>query len=327
MSSKQRERILMAAAGGLVLLLGAQFAFQKYTTARQFRQAQIDALRDQISERELVSARGARAADRIAEWERRSLPADLELANARYGEWLLGLVRDARLQRPNVESTRHLAVSQTVGGKNEVIYHVLPFSVRGRGKVEDVTRLLYQIYRAKHLHQVQRLSLKPTEKEGELDINLSLEALVLPTADRLEKLAEGTSSLLAQTEIDAYLDEIGKRNMFVEYKPPPPPPRERPRPTPTPPPPVRPSPPPFDTSKYTILTAIIEIDREPQVWLRVRTTGQLVKLREGDPIEIGQFKGRLIRVGLRDVLVENDQGRQMVVALGESLRPQFDDGI
>ena len=326
MSSKKRERFLMAAAGGLVLLFAAQVGIRKYTAAKQTRQEQIDVLRDQISDRELINARGQRAADRIADWESRSLPADLELAHARYQEWLLALVRDAKLDRPNVESTRHLAVSQAVGGKNEVVYHVLPFSVRGRGKVDEVTRLLYQIYHAKHLHQVQRLSLKPTEKEGELDINLSIEALVLPTADRQEQLAEGTSALLAQTDVDDYLGQIGKRNMFVEYKPPPPPRRERPTPPPTQPPPVRPSPPPFDTSKYTVLTAIIEIDREPEVWLRVRTTGQLVKLREGDPIEIGQFKGRLVRVGLRDVLVESE-GRQMVVALGESRRPQFDDGI
>ncbi len=72
-------------------------------------------------------------------------------------------------------------------------------------------------------------------------------------------------------------------------------------------------------AKFAIVSAILEVDDRPQVWLLVKTSGKLLKLHEGDAVEVGQFKGKITKISRLDVEIESE-GKRQLIALGENLR-------
>jgi len=56
------------------------------------------------------------------------------------------------------------------------------------------------------------------------------------------------------------------------------------------------APPAFDKARFAFVTGIVEVNGEPQVWIDSRTDGKLLKLKEGDTVEIGEFKGKIERI-------------------------------
>jgi hypothetical protein len=108
---------------------------------------------------------------------------------------------------------------------------------------------------------------------------------------------------------------IGSRNLFAAYRPPPPPTIER-----GPPEVSRDPPPPkFDPGRYAFLTAIVERDGQPQLWLKARTTGQMLTLAEGDDFDLGPLHGTVKRIHQRAAEIEID-GQLCLITLGKSLR-------
>jgi hypothetical protein len=62
------------------------------------------------------------------------------------------------------------------------------------------------------------------------------------------------------------------------------------------------APPPaiFDFAKFTVLTALLDVDGQGEIWLHVRPTGQMVTLHQGDQFEIGSVKGTVAQIGEYD---------------------------
>ncbi len=268
--------------------------------------------------------RAEQAATRLAQWQRRCLPSDPAAARAHYQDWLRELIERLDFRGREVFSGEPQS-RQGPGGVP--IYTVFPFRIQGRATLEQVVEFLHAFYTAGHLHKVRRLTLYPAEGSGLLDVSVSIEALSLPRADRRDTLSEVHSDRLKLDDVEAYLQQIDRRLMegqryverggvFAAYVPPAPPPRP-----PEPPPPYQPppSPPRFDHCKYTKVSAILEIDGKPRVWLLVQTTGERRELGEGEAFEIGGTRGRVIRIGLHEVEIELD-GEYRLLASGETLR-------
>jgi hypothetical protein len=90
---------------------------------------------------------------------------------------------------------------------------------------------------------------------------------------------------------------------------------------PPPPMPVAPTPPPklaFDDAKHTVLTAVIDVSGESEVWLLIRPKGQTLRLHVGDKFEVGSIKGVVASIGQSDFTFEAD-GKQRKLAKGEIL--------
>ena len=51
----------------------------------------------------------------------------------------------------------------------------------------------------------------------------------------------------------------------------------------------------FDAAKYATVTGIIEQNDQPQIWVLVKTTGELLKLSEGDEFTVGDLKCKVVR--------------------------------
>jgi len=86
---------------------------------------------------------------------------------------------------------------------------------------------------------------------------------------------------------------------------------------------VRPqnAPPPaaiFDFAKFTMLTALLDVDGQGEVWLHVRPTGQMVTLHQGDRFEIGSMKGTVSEIGEYDFCFDFE-GKRRKLSKGELL--------
>jgi hypothetical protein len=74
----------------------------------------------------------------------------------------------------------------------------------------------------------------------------------------------------------------------------------------------------FDFAKYTILTAVLDVDGQGEIWLHVRPTGQMVTLHQGDQFEIGSVKGTVAQIGEYDFAFDFE-GKRRKLAKGELL--------
>ncbi len=150
-------------------------------------------------------ARFRKANQQLKVWQAQSLPSDTEVARSLYQAWLVGLVGSAGFISPNVDSSEPIT--------RKGLYSSLGFSVRGRATLEQLTRFLYDFYRADHLHHIESLNLTPVPRSDELDITLSIEALSLPDATRKDRLSTRASDRLASNRLADYRPVI-ERNLF-----------------------------------------------------------------------------------------------------------------
>jgi hypothetical protein len=281
----KREIILAAGVAALGVAYGGNWAFQSYYVAPlEERQARIASLREDIGKRELDMARFRKANQKLKSWQAQSLPSDTEVARSLYQAWLVELVGKAGFLSPNVDSTEPVT--------RKGLYSSLSFSVRGRGTLEQLTGFLYDFYHADHLHHIQNLNLTPVPRTDELDIALSIEALSLPDAQRKDQLTTRTSDRLASAERADYAP-IYQRNLFGGGGG-------------------------QDEADFAYLTAITEVNGEPQAWFTLRASGELRKLGNGGRLQVGNFEATIADIGDSDVTLLCDDERWLV-GLGENL--------
>lgn len=308
MTLQKREKVLAVIVALLLLVVAGRLGARVLLSPLSLRQAEVQALAQRIAERQSKVEAALPAQARLADYRRRSLPSDPQVARSLYQNWLLELTDRVKLKNRKVESSD----GRVVKG----IYHNLPFTVRGEGSLEQLVQFLYEFYSAGHLHRIRRLSIKPQEKSSDLELTIVIDALSLVDADRRDKLTTLAGNRLAHPDLQSYRKSIVERNLFAPYRPPVVTERRQPRDMPKPPEPV-------DPSKFAYVTAIVQVDGQPQVWVKARTKDQNYRLCEGQRLEIGSFKGVISRIADRHVEITVDgksDGKPLIVALGEPLR-------
>jgi hypothetical protein len=88
-----------------------------------------------------------------------------------------------------------------------------------------------------------------------------------------------------------------------------------------PPPPREPTPAPpgFDAATQAVVTGLTDAFGQRKLFITVRTEGIILKLREGDKIEVGTINGKIKRIGADEVEIETSDGKSIIVELGDSL--------
>ncbi|MCH5373908.1 MAG: cadherin repeat domain-containing protein [Planctomycetes bacterium] len=202
----QRERLLVAVVGVLILLGGTMYGFRYITKNISAKRSQIASLENQIQDKQLTLQVSRLAADRMRLYERRSLPADVEKARSLYQTWLLKSVTGVGFDEPDVN-----VVSSQSSNRN--LYHQLGFTLSGRGDLKQLVEFLHAFYQADYMHRIRRLHVKRIQGTKKLDISMAIEALSLPTATHLDGLSEFDSGRLAHGGLEEYLDKILARNL------------------------------------------------------------------------------------------------------------------
>jgi hypothetical protein len=114
---------------------------------------------------------------------------------------------------------------------------------------------------------------------------------------------EGKFEFIVEGQDDGFPAKPSNREKFVINV----------RPQNAPPPPVI-----FDFAKFTMLTALLDVDGQGEVWLHVRPTGQMVTLHQGDQFEIGSMKGTVSEIGEYDFCFDFE-GKRRKLSKGELL--------
>jgi hypothetical protein len=301
----QRERILAIAVVVLAVLWAGNYYFATYTTSLHAREAQRNAAQARLDAAEKKLSVGRTAVKQIAEWDKRSLPADLGKAQSLYKAWLLSKAKDAGLGVKDITSFTPTATNS--GAYKAIGYHLV-----ANGSLSSVTGLLYEFYRAPLLHQITRLELNRPPGASQLTVNLDVEGLSLRGAVATDKLPEGDSKRLKLASAQDYIKSFSERNLVSAYSPPRPPEpvREHHEPPPKP---------KFDDSEFAMFSGVVSSGSGMQAWILVRTTGETLHLMAGDEVKVGALEGKILSVEPR-ALVYSTGDKKYRVALGDSLR-------
>ena len=298
MELKRREKILAGAVAVLLAALAAYYALPLLLRGTAADREQRNKLAAEVQKKQSRIALAEKATTQLRQWERQSLPSDKEVASSLYQNWLTRLVDEFKFRRSRVEPGE--------GRSHRGVYTAFSFTIRGHATLRELVPFLYAFYSAGHLHQVRSLSCKPTEDSKDLDLVISIEALMLPGADRSDKLSQEPGVRLTSNAVAAYEKIILERDPFVPFRPLDVRPAESKQPS-------------FDASKYAYLTGITFRNGSAEAWFVLRTTGGALQLREGDALEVGPLKGKVLRIGARDAEVELSNGTRAVFSLGKSL--------
>lgn len=193
-----RERILAFGVLTVVVLAGAAFLVntlilsplreRKETLVRM--QQDIDNKQDRVNQIE---------ADRpkLARWRQMTLPPDINLSKREYEKYLSGLLETSKFPRGSYSVTPKQVdekTSPTIPGKGP-IYTKLSFTIISHGKLENLVDFLHEFYTTGLLHQVKNLSIvrpltvnNANQNREQLDINMTVEALILKNADPRNEL-------------------------------------------------------------------------------------------------------------------------------------------
>ena len=285
MIDKYRKHILYGALGAMLLFYAGDWLLQNALEGPlQERRNQVARLEKEIEGLETQFAEARVTAARLDRLKARSLPANAEIARSLYQAWLLELVDFVELSGPNVDS------GEAIGRKG--LFQVIAFSVRGRGTLQQLAKFLYEFYSAGHLHQIRSLAITPLKGSDVLDLSVSIEALVLPGADRTNRLANLRSDRLAYASLSDY-DVIAGRNLFGTGGA-------------------------SDATDYTYLTAVNYVNGQPEAWFDLRTEAKLLKLRQGQTLRVGPFEGQVAEIADTDVVLESGDERWLLT-IGENL--------
>lgn len=292
-----REKILAAAVAAMVLLWGANQGWEKYHVALKKNINTQQNVAQKLSTARTAKLRGQRAQHKIRQWQRESLPTDQDIAKSLYQDWLQQQLTAAGL------TVKELSISSS--RTSSTSYQQFSFVVSATGKLEQLTDFLYGFYQSKHLHRISKADLTPSEDRKSLTISLTVDALSLADADREDKLADGTHNEFKQT-LDQFRESIVGRNLFATYQPGK---TEQKGASGE------------DTEAAQAKFSGINYGRDG--WLmsvRMEKSSKTFYFREGDTIEIGQFKGTIEQLDgeRRRVTISTESGR-VQVRLGQTL--------
>jgi hypothetical protein len=303
---KPRERMLAIGVAALVGLLLLNAVYQQISGAFTQRNGQKAELEKKVQDKQRTIETGRRAEKLLAQWRHRSLPSNKESARSQYNQWLVSLVDRVKLESPVVD------YMPTIG--RSTAYDKFGYRIKGDGDVsmKQLIQFLFEFYNTNQLHQIRQLTIKPKADGKQMELTIDVEAMQLPGADRPDKLNLEPSGRLKLGSQSAYEKTIGDRNLFVAYTPPK---QER----------VKTEPPktvakqPFDIAKFAKITGIVEDNDRPQIWVSVQTTGELLKLSEGEDFTVGDVQCKVVKIGVRDAVV-TVAGKQKQVKLEDNLR-------
>lgn len=208
------------AIGGILVMLfyaGDTLYRSWIETPTQQLTAELDALSGTLRETQDEQMLAQKASKRLDDYAGRALPYSPQLARSAYQEWLLTEVERHGLQSASVDAAQPVAVaikSRTKKGKRQAIGYRIGYSVRAQATLAKLSQFLEAFRTAGHLHKIRSLTLNPTGKEGQLDVNLSIEVLGLDASPSKDQLSQWQLASDAQPAANGP-EKFVQRNLFA----------------------------------------------------------------------------------------------------------------
>jgi hypothetical protein len=242
--------------GVVILLGGGMlFHLFVYTPLTELRarvataRANLEAKQEELAKEKRDKERLLKLNPRLAEWKHISLPAaprrtpeevrqgispeehkkrHLNKVQVDYDKYLSDLLRRSGFNPATINITPRIVENTKpgqarTGAARDALFTRLAFTVQGRARLEAVTQALEEFYKTNLLHEVRTLSVqnRPAAagargRAGELDVNMTVEALMASGADPRDSLAPSPDvkvRTLAEPS-RTYADLAGK-NIFL----------------------------------------------------------------------------------------------------------------
>jgi hypothetical protein len=216
----QREKKMALGGLGLAVLVGGFLVVNKaLLEPLQKNTKAINLLRNEIDDKLLeinLRTTDQREFNRL---KGLSLPADPDperpasyLAKGEYDKFLRDLLRKSKLQDVVIkETTAPVRKNLSLQEKNKKpLYTPLTFSVDARGELTSVVAMLDGLYQTPLLHEVKTVTVRPVKvaantrnAKREVEVKLTVEALLLEGAEKRKGLLPGDRRLLAINALTA----------------------------------------------------------------------------------------------------------------------------
>tara|TARA_R110002049_G_scaffold72490_2_gene187173 strand:+ start:199816 stop:200997 length:1182 start_codon:yes stop_codon:yes gene_type:complete len=201
----QRERLLSILVGGALALFVLQWGFNKYRDAIKARQNQIASLENEKVKIEEQLIQKAYADRQMGEYVVRSLPSDIERAQADYQKWLLSMLQENGLRNFNVGAP----TSIPVGG----LYHRFGLLVTGETSMPELLQLLHAFYAKDYLHRINKISFNKARTGEGMQLTMNIDAIALNAAPA-DAAPPESNSWRVEPDAIAYVEPIMNRNLF-----------------------------------------------------------------------------------------------------------------
>lgn len=215
MNLSQREKLLAAGVGLVVVLFVGNYFWNTIRRGFDTKQATLAALQKEKEDKSLQILAGTIAKAKLNRMLPSSLPSNEERAQAEYMEWLIEIADEVGL----IDPQPRVLGSSTEGD----LYQTLKFQLSGVGTIENATKLLYAFQSKDYLHRVLRFDMRPitnSKVPNRMNIVLDCEALALKAA-KPNQPAPGNNSPRVKKPLEEYQAAIGGRNIFSPPNQPP----------------------------------------------------------------------------------------------------------
>lgn len=274
----QRERILAASVGGLVLLFGGFFAIRSFVLKPVLEvRRNITATREKLDKIKADQRAFFAAEDNLKLIAARTFADTVDQAAAKSGEILTRTIADARLAES--EFTRSFFGPRKLRGAQEI-----GWNVQGEGSLTNIVHLLYLLNDSPWVHRLEGLSVSPGTRPGDVRVTFSYLTLVLdPAPDVTRKDLSGKLTLDSPDR--ALLNPITARDFFRPYiKRPPQPPGSTPGAQPNPAVAGPPRPPGPEAFRIVSLS---EWQGQPEIHVRDSAAQRTLRFKPGDEMAGG----------------------------------------
>jgi hypothetical protein len=206
-----RERMTAGGVLGVLMLVAMVFLFHQFFLSPLWeRDAAIQSAQDDIDSKNAQITQARALLPKLRYWRQLSLPADTDLARREYEKYLSELFRRNSIDASVVSKTPDTRTSPTLPGKKP-IYTRLTFTVTGQATLDNLVKTLGEFYHTGLLHQIKSIAIQrpltvgPQQKPNELDLNLTIEALIVNGAGRRPYLLPNVDTRELAAEVAAAL--------------------------------------------------------------------------------------------------------------------------
>ena len=217
-----RERFLAMGVLGFVTLAGVALMVSQFVLSPlRERGKRIDGLKADIADKRDKIAAIFAEKPKLEMWRKLSLPADIGLARLEYEKYLRKMLGESGFETGTFSVTPRPLENRTglltTPGKKDPSFTSITFAVQATGELPELVDFMERFYRTPLLHQIKNLNitrpLTPTIPAGpggprlnqqpkrDLDITMSVEALVLHEADTRNQLLPSMDRQLAAVDL------------------------------------------------------------------------------------------------------------------------------
>src|SRR5262249_10849435 len=170
--------------------------YQFYLRPLRSADGRLLTLSDELAKQQKAFDELQAAQPRLKQMKRISLPADPDLAQREYLDELNRMLRNSEFPvesiviTPKPRDTR----AANVPPSKRLPYTTLRFDVDAQGELMSLVDFLDRFYRTPLLHRIRTMSVQrpvtvtPQQRQNELKINLTIEALIVDGAEKRETL-------------------------------------------------------------------------------------------------------------------------------------------